>query len=170
MGICCDGEEVVPDPGGNDTTSLAEAHVYAVAWDSRPESPQYEEQPAGQGDRAWAGCCDAELAAVPLPVDRDRDRAVVTVPFGLAQNSPNPFEGSTEIAYTLSEPAHVDLGVFSVSGRRIKTLIRQYQATGHKITHWDGRDESGAEVTGGIYFCRLEAGHQSRVWKIAVLR
>jgi hypothetical protein len=87
------------------------------------------------------------------------------VEFGLGLPSPNPSRGTAiAIRFGLARADQVDLRVFDVTGRLVKTLARGSFAAGpHRMT-WDGTDDSGARVERGIYFYRLvtEEGTLSR--------
>ncbi|MFH1313961.1 MAG: metallophosphoesterase [Candidatus Eisenbacteria bacterium] len=74
----------------------------------------------------------------------------------LSPAGPNPFARSTVLSFSVPEAAHVDLGIYAVGGRRIRTLVDGMQGAGYHSTEWDGRDESGNDVSSGIYFCRLQ--------------
>jgi outer membrane protein assembly factor BamB len=87
--------------------------------------------------------------------------AVATTPlvdeFALAQNVPNPFSTMTRIDYRLPYDARVEIDVFSVDGRRVRTLMRQRQQSGPQMVSWDGLDDAGLAVSSGSYFYRLRA-------------
>lgn len=83
-------------------------------------------------------------------------------------NSPNPFNPSTTISYTLPEQAGVKLEVYDVAGRRIANLVDAVQGPGDHRVVWDGKDSSGVPVTSGIYFYRIIAG-DTRVSKKMIL-
>jgi len=96
-------------------------------------------------------------------------------------NYPNPFNPSrgegTRIAYVLAEDAHVDIEVFSITGKAVKqvgmNLFRE--ATSHQSDVWSGVNDVGRQVAPGTYFCRITARYGSgRVEsfrrKIAVIR
>ena len=71
---------------------------------------------------------------------------------------PNPFQGTTTIAYGLERAGAVRLTIHNALGRRIATLTdRQVEAGRHALT-WDGRDMSGTAVGSGVYWLRLESG------------
>jgi FlgD Ig-like domain len=78
---------------------------------------------------------------------------------------PNPFNPSTEIAFSLAEPGHVRLSVFDVSGRLVKTLIDAPMAAGPQSRSWHGDDASGLAVASGLYFLRLESAKGVMVQK-----
>ncbi len=75
----------------------------------------------------------------------------------LAQNHPNPFNPKTTISFSLPAAGALRLDVFDVSGRRVTTLLDGMQPAGAHHVVWDGRDGSGASLSSGVYFYRLEA-------------
>ena len=75
----------------------------------------------------------------------------------LFQNKPNPFTPDTRIGFELAQAGRVELGIYSVDGRLIRTLVDEERLAGsHEVT-WDGRDAEGKKVTGGVYFYKLAA-------------
>ncbi len=79
--------------------------------------------------------------------------------YSLAQNFPNPFNPSTTIEYALPKESYVTLKVYNVLGQEVRTLVNRPQSAGYKTVQWDGKNESGETVAGGIY--RLIAGERS---------
>jgi hypothetical protein len=75
----------------------------------------------------------------------------------LLQNYPNPFNATTIIAYELAQSARIELAVFNLSGQRIKTLVNGTQQQGSCKITWDGADEAGLAVAGGVYFYHFRA-------------
>jgi len=65
-------------------------------------------------------------------------------------NYPNPFSTSTQFLFMLSDPATIDLDIFTVSGKRIRRLQKACEA-GEAWIYWDGRDETGEEIANGPY-------------------
>ncbi len=84
--------------------------------------------------------------------------------YALAQNQPNPFNQSTRIRFDLPEQTAVDMAVYDLMGRRIKTLVRGVETAGFKIVSWDGTGESGHAVASGVYIYQLrtDSFRQSR--------
>lgn len=83
----------------------------------------------------------------------------------LAANFPNPFNPSTTIACDLAAPSRVSLQVFDTAGRLVRVLAAaQDLPAGHHELTWNGRDDAGRIVAGGVYFYRLDAGsfHETR--------
>ena len=81
--------------------------------------------------------------------------------FALKQNAPNPFNPMTTIAYSLSEPTHVTIRVYSVAGKHVATLKDGVEDAGQRSVVWDGTSDSGQSVGSGIYFCSMTAGEFS---------
>jgi len=85
--------------------------------------------------------------------------AAPPVPMPLADRlgpvSPNPFNPSTRIAFTLSAGADISLAVYDTRGREIARLADgPWPAGAHALT-WRGRDDEGAPVASGAYLARL---------------
>lgn len=75
----------------------------------------------------------------------------------LAQNAPNPFQGSTLIRYQLQNESAVRLTVFGADGRLVRTLVDKDQRAGSYLAVWDRRDETGRVAPAGVYFYQLDA-------------
>ena len=92
------------------------------------------------------------------------------VEFELSTNYPNPFNPTTIIEYNLATRSGVLLDVLNILGEPVKTLIDEVQSPGQHSVSWDGRDDSGAPVSSGIYFYRLRVGHQTATKKMILLK
>ena len=90
--------------------------------------------------------------------------------FRLFQNYPNPFNPETTIRYRLATPGPVELAIFDIRGRRVRTLVRAKQRTGAHTVNWDGRDAKGRAVASGVYVYRLVAGGRVQVRRMVVVR
>lgn len=88
----------------------------------------------------------------------------------LKGNYPNPFNPKTTLQFDLAEPSEVVLQIYDLSGRRIRTLIRQKMPAGSHEQIWQGRNDDGHAVPSGVYFARLQAGFQVMMRKIALLK
>ncbi len=75
----------------------------------------------------------------------------------LGPTHPNPFSRSTAISFSIPSASCVELDIYTISGRRIRTLVNGTQQAGHHVAEWDGKDGSGKDVSSGIYYCRLRA-------------
>jgi glucuronoarabinoxylan endo-1,4-beta-xylanase len=88
------------------------------------------------------------------------------VGFELGQNHPNPFSSATAISYRLSKPSAVQLTIYNILGREVKTYAFGVQAAGAHGILWDGTDDAGKRVAPGIYFFRLQAQGESKIKKM----
>jgi hypothetical protein len=90
--------------------------------------------------------------------------------FYLANNHPNPFNPSTTIEFGLPEAASVRLDIYNILGRKVITLIdREVPAGRHAVT-WSGATATGASVSTGMYFYRLQAGDFVQSRKMLMLK
>jgi hypothetical protein len=78
--------------------------------------------------------------------------------FRLEQNDPNPFNPSTLIRFVVPESGPVELVVYDLAGRRVKTLVSRDLDAGEHDARWHGRDDDGRRVASGVYVYRLVAG------------
>ena len=90
--------------------------------------------------------------------------------FSLMQNYPNPFTRDTYIQYDLYENAHVELTMFDILGRRVKTLVDCVQAPGYRTIYWNSKDKHGTTLSSGIYFYQLKSGNYSETCKMLILK
>ena len=74
----------------------------------------------------------------------------------LHQNSPNPFNPSTSIAFELPDAERVSLSVYNILGQKVITLLDEHLDRGSHSVRWDGKDSRGNSVGSGIYFYRLQ--------------
>ena len=81
--------------------------------------------------------------------------ATTPTEFALEGNYPNPFNPSTEIAWSLPQQAHVTLTVYDAAGREVRRLVDASQPAGRHSVNWDGTDAQGSPLRSGVYFYRL---------------
>ena len=85
--------------------------------------------------------------------------------YGLLQNYPNPFNPSTVIEYAIPSKAHVELIIWDLLGRRVKTLVDQEEAPGtYKVIF------NASDIPSGVYFYRIVAGSFVQTKKMMVIR
>ncbi|HOT98456.1 MAG TPA: Ig-like domain-containing protein [bacterium] len=118
------------------------------------DSIQLDYQPGGQtsGTLHFDDLRIAEYYGVGV------DENVVLAPsiFTLQQNYPNPFNPATTIRYELPAGLHeVELCIFDIMGRQVRTLIKGREQGGSHGVEWDGRDDTGNTVSSGIYLYKI---------------
>ena len=85
--------------------------------------------------------------------------------FALNQNYPNPFNPSTSIQYSLVGSQYVSLKVFNVLGKEVALLVNEKQEPGTYTV-----DFTSANLSGGAYFYRLQAGEFVQTKKMILLK
>jgi hypothetical protein len=96
--------------------------------------------------------------------------------YELFQNYPNPFNPSTTIKYNLPENAQVGLKVFNVLGQEVASLVNEIEEAGFHQVQWNGINQFGHPVAGGVYFIyflatsQVEAKQFTRVMKVILLK
>jgi hypothetical protein len=90
--------------------------------------------------------------------------------FSLGQNFPNPFNPETTITFELPAASKVTLQIYNALGQEIRTLTdSMFQPGVHRMV-WDGKNDSGAQVTSGVYFYTIRAGSFSLTRKMTLTR
>ena len=83
----------------------------------------------------------------------------------LLQNTPNPFNPTTVISYTLPSECHVELSVYSVDGSRVATLVDGIRPAGRQSATWDA-----APHASGVYFYRLSVKGETLTGQAVLLK
>lgn len=86
------------------------------------------------------------------------------------QNYPNPFNPTTMIEYEVKEQALVSLIIYDMGGRKVRTLVLKSQPLGKYQTVWNGRNENGRFVSGGIYIAKLQTGEHISTIKMVLVK
>jgi hypothetical protein len=73
----------------------------------------------------------------------------------LQQNTPNPFNPETTIAFQIPVGGHASLVIYNIHGQEVRTLVNNTLHQGSHILNWDGTDENGHAVASGVYFYQL---------------
>jgi uncharacterized repeat protein (TIGR01451 family) len=83
---------------------------------------------------------------------------------------PNPFTGSMSYAYeVVGADQPVDIGVYNVAGRLVKSLAKSTMPAGRHTATWNGTDEGGARVSSGVYFVRVRLGAETQQHRVIFL-
>jgi hypothetical protein len=87
-------------------------------------------------------------------------------------NAPNPFgaAGGTRISLSLSGGGWVEVGVYDVKGRLVRTLFDGEAQGPERDLRWDGRTDGGGVVGAGVYFCRARFGQVVVSRKMTLVR
>ncbi len=148
----------VPDSGfvvGNVSATVDETGLIRFAYSG------------GDGERQIVGYATAR---VEFPSSAERVEHETPEDFGLQAPYPNPFNGVTEVRFSLARPGRASLCVVDVRGRVVRWLGSGRWAAGPHALRWDGRDDRGEPLPSGVYLVRLEAGGQVATRKVVLVR
>ena len=90
--------------------------------------------------------------------------------YALFQNYPNPFNPKTTIRYDIPDNSFVNLSVFDIMGRKIKTLVNEKQTPGRKTIIWNATNTTGSKVSASMYFYVIQAGEFRQTRKMVLLK
>jgi hypothetical protein len=95
-----------------------------------------------------------------------------TIPdvYALQQNYPNPFNPITTLRYDLPEQANVNIIIYDMLGRQVKSLINQTQDAGFKSVIWNATNDYGKPVSAGVYLCQIRASDYVQTKKMVLLK
>ena len=98
------------------------------------------------------------------------DGGVVPDKFALYQNYPNPFNPITQIRYDLPEDAMVNITIYDIMGRSIRSLVKSRQTAGYRLVRWDATNDKGESVSAGMYFYTIQAEDFRQAKKMVLLK
>ena len=98
------------------------------------------------------------------------DVTVMPEKFTLHQNYPNPFNPVTTLRYELPEQTHVNITIYDMLGRKVKTILNEQQSPGYKQLIWDASNDNGKPVSAGIYLYQIQAGEYISTKKMVLLK
>jgi hypothetical protein len=84
--------------------------------------------------------------------------------------SPNPFNPSSTLSFSVTQHQHVEITIYNILGRRVRTLLDADTEPGLHHLSFNGRDDRGQSLASGVYLARLSQGNSSRVVKMVLLR
>ena len=95
---------------------------------------------------------------------------LLPIQYALHQNYPNPFNPITTLRYELPENSRVNIIIYDMLGRQVKTLINQTQDAGYRSIIWDATNDYGKPVSAGIYLYQIQAGEYLQTKKMVLLK
>ncbi len=112
------------------------------------------------------------IGSVDNPLQLDIAGFVPLIPedYALYPNFPNPFNPTTEIRYNVPEDVHVQILVYNIEGKKVKTLVDKYSSSGYKKVIWDSKNDDGLGVASGVYFYKMTAGPFTDMQKMVILK
>ena len=94
-----------------------------------------------------------------------------TVPEGycLYQNYPNPFNPATTISYSIPKEAEIQVSIYNMAGSIVKTYVKNHKNAGQYSIVWNGKSNSGFDVSSGVYLITLHANEFTATQKVMLL-
>lgn len=90
---------------------------------------------------------------------------VIPTEYSLYQNYPNPFNPLTKIQYDIPTDAKVQLKIYDILGREVKTLVNEFQNAGRYNVEFNA-----SNFASGVYFYRIVTDNFSNTKKLMLLR
>jgi hypothetical protein len=109
-------------------------------------------------DIAGLDARDTKNRKVVMDASRMVEQAAPTVTT-LQPVAPNPSRGAATLSFSLAQRGMVDVSIYSVDGRLVRTLLHGVKDAGVYALPWDGRDAHGAVVSGGVFFAHMTTEH-----------
>ena len=88
----------------------------------------------------------------------------------LHQNYPNPFNPTTTLHYDLPEDELVNITIYDMIGRVVKTMVNSQQNAGFKSVRWNATNDKGVPVSAGLYLYTIQAGEFMQTKKMVLLK
>lgn len=106
----------------------------------------------------------------------DIEESVEVVDWQLRPVYPNPLHFRATISYSVvgklgsNKSQFVELKVFDVTGREVKTLASGEKTPGHYEVTWNGKDAKGAKCPSGVYFIRMYSNEFQANERVVLIR
>jgi hypothetical protein len=100
----------------------------------------------------------------------DSPEDVITFSTKLSGNYPNPFNPSTNIKFATSENGHVPIDIYNVKGQKVTTLVDERMNAGEHSIIWNGKDDSGRNVTSGVYLLSMKTKSYNATQKMILMK
>jgi serine protease len=98
------------------------------------------------------------------------DNTIPELTTALTGNYPNPFNPETTISFTVKAATPVIVEIYNTKGQKVKTLVNETKAQGNHTINWNGTDDKGTKVSGGVYLYRMNAGKYTSTKKMIMMK
>ena len=96
--------------------------------------------------------------------------SMILTDFYLNQNYPNPFNPVTTLSYSLPKDESVNITIYDIMGRPVKTIQNSYQTKGFKFVQWDAKNDRNDPVSAGLYLYTIQAGKFRQTRKMVLMK
>jgi len=90
--------------------------------------------------------------------------------FEVYQNYPNPFNPTTSLSYQLPEDGKVEVIIYDMMGKLIKTLVNEKQSSGQNLITWNATNNSGNQVSAGLYIYTVKTSNHRQSKKMLLVK
>ncbi len=122
----------------------------------------------GTGDYIFTDVESTRVFTGQVGVDPNPPTA--TFSLFLARPSPNPMVQCTDLSWEIPRAGVVDLSVYDLMGRKIRTIFHDWHEAGPGANFWNGRRDDGNHAKNGVYFFRMTGPGGTVVHKITLAR
>jgi endonuclease I len=122
-----------------------------------PPYPSCIEEYVGEQDTT--NCGQVSIIDETLPIT-----------YNLHNAYPNPFNPVTTLRYDIPKYAFVNITIYDMMGRVVKTLVNGSQTAGYRTTQWDATNNIGQPVSAGLYLYTIQAGEFRQTKKMVLLK
>jgi len=98
------------------------------------------------------------------------DSGIIPEVFALHQNYPNPFNPVTSLRYDLPEDGFVNITIYDMMGRIVRSLVNSKQAAGYHSIKWNATNNKNEPVSAGLYLYTIQAGEFRKTRKMVLLK
>jgi hypothetical protein len=111
------------------------------------------------GEQDTTNCGQVSIIDETLPIT-----------YNLYNAYPNPFNPVTTLQYDLPEDAMVNITIYDMMGRVVSNLVSSQQNAGYKSIQWNATNNTGQQVSAGLYLYSIEAGEFRQTKKMVLLK
>jgi len=115
----------------------------------------------------WSGISNVVSKVAVAAVGVSEDGLRIT---DISKPWPNPARSSASFSLSLSTSGNIEIQIFDLMGRHVRTLAKGPWAIGDSSVTWDLRDEHGGMVPSAVYKVRARLGTQEFVRSVVVVR
>jgi hypothetical protein len=134
------------------------------------QGQQYESDNSAKYDPVYA----SDALNVPLEITSGLENIFsLEIPdkFKLNQNYPNPFNPSTTLKFDVPKNSDLlELAVYNILGKKVKTLYSGGVKAGNFSYQWDGKNSAGNIMPTGVYFAILKTKNFTQTIKMMLIK
>ena len=167
--------------GGSQAIQLEDTELCSFSWGSGNlnEAPLFCLPDSGNFTLAENSPCveaaedRSDLGAFGIgcdPIILSTAGELLPAAYALHQNYPNPFNPVTMIQYDLPDNSQVQVAIYDMLGRKVRTLVSGFENAGFKAVQWQGKNDFGRSVGAGVYIYQIQAGDFLQTRKMILLK